>query len=308
MQNMRNLRTGIANAICRVARRKVVVVSNSGLGNRLKRLASYHAYHDLKDATLLWNSRGWVTAPFQDLFSLEGIEGFRSYAVNARLAGYAYPPLGHGDSWRLQVDPAEVDDSFLIERNGRKFLAIDFRYEAIPARTREKYLSFFSKLRPSHAVQRRIDGVHLDPDTVCVHVRNPVKASDAKLHCADVDWFLAKLAEYPRSQKFFISTMGKENSEPFYSTFGDRIVELPDKNYDSMVDAVADMFLLGMGKEIILSSGSTFSEVAWWLGGCSQRVVVAPPTGVPKIKFAAPDQDLRTPPGLESPPANRPAT
>ena len=34
-----------------------------------------------------------------------------------------------------------------------------------------------------------------------------------------------------------------------------------------MIDAVADMWLLGRGREMIASPGSTFSEVAWWWSG-----------------------------------------
>ncbi len=276
---MQKIRQIIADAACRFARRKVVVLSgsDSGIGNRLKRLASFHVYHDLSNALLFWNPHGWVSESFSNLFHLNGIEGFRSYAFNARMAGYTYPALREGESWRFQVDPEELDDSFLIERDGRSFLSIDFRFEAIPGQVRRQYLSFFEKLRPSLAVQRRIDQAALGPDAICVHVRNPVSSTDAKMHCSGIDWFVARMRDYPGHRQFFISTMGSEWSEPLRSEFGERIIELPGKDYQSMYDAVADMYLLSMGKELIVSSGSTFSEVSWWLGGCSQRVVVAPP-------------------------------
>lgn len=276
---MRNPKTIIADTICRFARKKVVVLSeNSGLGNRLKRLASFHVYHDLNDTVVFWNPHGWVSASFSDLFHLDGVQGFRSCRVNTRMAGYTYPSLGDGDGWRLKVDPDELDESFLIERNGRSFLSIDFRFNAIPDLVCQKYTSFFRRLRPSLVVQRRIDQVALNENVICVHVRNPVMASDAKMHCAEIDWFIARMREFPDHRKFFISTMGRKFSQPLHSEFQDRIVELPNKDHQSMYDAVADMYLLGMGEELIVSSGSTFSEVSWWLGGCSQHVVVAPPS------------------------------
>ena len=39
-----------------------------------------------------------------------------------------------------------------------------------------------------------------------------------------------------------------------------------------MVDAVADMWILGHGREMIASPGSTFSEVAWWWSGARMKV------------------------------------
>ena len=47
--------------------------------------------------------------------------------------------------------------------------------------------------------------------------------------------------------------------------FGLRVLELPNKNYTSMIDSTSDLYLLGLGHTLIVSDGSTFGEVAWWL-------------------------------------------
>ena len=41
-----------------------------------------------------------------------------------------------------------------------------------------------------------------------------------------------------------------------------------------MFHAVADLYLLSQCDEAIYSCGSTFAELAWWLGGCKAKVSV----------------------------------
>ena len=60
--------------------------------------------------------------------------------------------------------------------------------------------------------------------------------------------------------------MKPEIAALFHSRYGDRLVELPRKNYSSMIDAVADMYLLGECEELVCSPNSSFSEVAYWWG------------------------------------------
>ena len=68
--------------------------------------------------------------------------------------------------------------------------------------------------------------------------------------------------------------MTREVSKLFHERFGDRVVELENKDYSSMIDAVADMWILGHCPEMIVSPESTFSEVAWWWGGCQSHVTM----------------------------------
>jgi len=222
---------------------------------------------------MFWNSRGWVSAPFGALFQLDEIKGFNAIAANLRiLNGYTYPSMGEHEYWRLKVNPEEVDSSFMVERDGHVFPSIDFRFQDIPYTVRRKYLDFFRLLRPSQQVQKRVNSVDIDESFISVHVRNPVKASDKKANVCGIDVFIEKMEQYPKGTKFFISTMGRQYSDELRDVFGKNIVELPDKDYTSMRDAAADMYLLSSGRELVVSQGSTFSECSWWMGGCRQDV------------------------------------
>lgn len=72
---------------------------------------------------------------------------------------------------------------------------------------------------------------------------------------------------YPPSPCRFISCMEESISKEFHDEFKDLVFELPKKQYCAMIDAVGDMYLLGLGKEMMCTPRSTFSEVAWWQGG-----------------------------------------
>lgn len=73
---------------------------------------------------------------------------------------------------------------------------------------------------------------------------------------------------------FYISCMNKEVFDAFKLRYGKRILELSNKQYNLMIDAVADLYLMSKAKEMILSFGSTFGELSWWLGGGEGKVNV----------------------------------
>ena len=141
-------------------------------------------------------------------------------------------------------------------------------YNDTPQWAIEKYGAFFCQLKPGDAVARRISECELPADVVCVQARNSHGAMDFA-NVASLENLMAYMRRFGREQKFFISCMEKEVSARLHVEFGGQIIELPGKNSRSMIDAVADMYLLSRGKEIVCTKGSTFAEVAWWLSVCN---------------------------------------
>lgn len=144
--------------------------------------------------------------------------------------------------------------------------SIDFRFGEIQDELRDYYRQFFLKLKPSKKVACRIASLKLAEDIVAVQVRNTGINLDEK-DVASVETIFMAMDTYPKSQRFFISAMNSDIASLFHKRYEGRCFELPQKDYTSMVDAVADMWHLGHCREMIASPCSTFSEVAWWWGG-----------------------------------------
>ena len=87
--------------------------------------------------------------------------------------------------------------------------------------------------------------------------------------------FLDEINKYPPETVFYISAMNKETSDYIKNNCKYKILELPDKNYKSMYDAVADLYIMSRAKEGIYSFGSTFGELAWWLAEEEQKYSIA---------------------------------
>lgn len=264
------------------AGRKLVIINIDymGLGNRLKLLAIYDANYGLDDTTLFWNRQGWVNCTLGEIIRIEGVTGFREIPITEKR--WMVPVITHPSKpywwprgyWRFDVD-GELPDSYLIERRGRIFPAVDFLYDQTPQPYLDRYLAFFSRVKPSPAVAARIAEVPVGRDDVCVQVRITVDEKD-RANVPKVETYLRHMSAFPDNTRFFISTLDGSVSAAFREAFGDRILELPGKRYRSMIDATADMYLLSKGGTYIVSGASTFGEVAWWLGGGHQRVIQIP--------------------------------
>jgi hypothetical protein len=262
--------------------RKLLVfnIDYMGLGNRLKLLAVYDVNWGLDDVTMYWNYQGWVNCHLSDIFQIDGVRNFREVPITQK--SWMVPVITHPSKpylwprgyWRFDVD-GELPESYLIERRGRIFPAIDFLYAATPQPYLERYLGFFRRLRPSAEVAQRVAEVGVGPDDVCVQVRITVDQND-HANVPRIETYLKHMRAFPAGQRFFISTLDSSISKVFRDEFGDRILELPGKRYRSMIDATADLFLLSRGGTYVVSGGSTFGEIAWWLGHGRQRVIQIP--------------------------------
>jgi hypothetical protein len=267
----------LLNAIWSLTRTKVVVININymGLGNRLKLLAHYHRNFNLDGVTLYWNVEGWVNSPFSDLFTFSGAS-FREVPIH--LKSWMVPvicspekphswPRGY---WRFDVG-SELGPEYEIVRNGRRFPAIDFLYERTPQPYLDDYRAFFSQLRPTAVVGQRIAAVSLPPRCVGIQLRISDDPKD-EARFPTFEAYVAAMRGYGQDVHYFVSAMNREVADALRREFGDRILELPEKNYRSMIDATADMYLLGACEQLLVSDGSTFGEVAWWLGGARQPV------------------------------------
>ena len=278
MISERNQRRIVKSVVTALGRKVVVInVNYMGLGNRLKLLANFDTIWGLNNTTLLWNNQGWVNCRLQEIIDIEGVTGWKEIPIRVTRClppiicvpeHDCFWPRGY---WRFHVEE-DLGSEFLITRQGRTFPSIDSLYERTPQQFVSRYRPFFAKLRPSPAVAQRIAAIDVNPADVCVQVRNTLDPDD-QAHTPHLESVIAQMERYPSHTNFFVSTLDASITSALKKAFGSRVRELPQKNYRSMIDATADMFLLARGHELIVAAGSTFGEVAWWLGDCRQSVI-----------------------------------
>lgn len=78
------------------------------------------------------------------------------------------------------------------------------------------------------------------------------------------------------SSVFFVTSIEPDYFEEVARAFPGRVFGLQNKDYSSQVDTVAEMWLLGQGKELLCMSWSTFTEISWWWGECRSKVTCFP--------------------------------
>ncbi len=240
-----------------------------GLGNRLKKLISYVRYYHPRQINLYWTDKGWVSAKFSELFE------------------FHYP----ANIWEIN-DPHLINDKnpkanplfkyvrgwgLLVAKNDFKTtppFSIDRMYNKIPQEVIDIYKPYFLALRPSQKVLERINSVYIPSSYVSVQVRNAPDYKNWFGGNEKLETFFDIMDSYPSDTIFFLSAMSKDIADVFYKRYPNRIIELPNKNYKSMIDATADMYILGSTNETLCSYMSTFCELAWWLNGAKSKVTV----------------------------------
>lgn len=237
----------------------------SGIGNRLKKLVSYIRYFKPNHINIYWPNSGWVSSSFLELFELD--LPIRLNEINS--------PYLIDNFYDKNVLYNYIDEYNLIvvktDFSSINPFIIDGNFNKIPKEVIDIYTPIFSKIKPSYIVQKRIKEIQLPPNSVAIQIRN---ADDWKKEerNENISLFFDKMDKYSSDTVFFLSAMSKDIAKHFYNRYPGRIIELPNKNYSSMIDAVADMYIIGSTNEAIYSYGSTFSEVGWWLGGAKTHV------------------------------------
>ena len=242
--------------------------NHHGIGNRLKKMVSYIRYYKPRNLNLYWTASGWVSAKFLDLFELK-ISANVSEINNKNLINdnkEANPLFKYVRGWGLIV---AKNDFKTVEP-----FSIDRQYNNIPKEIIDIYVPFFKAIRPSKQVLQRISTVKLNRNIVTVQVRNHHDYKKWFGGNEKLETFFRAMDKYPSNTLFFISAMSKEVASKFYERYPNRVFELPNKNYNSMIDAVADMYILGSTDETLCSYMSTFCEVGWWLNGANSKVTV----------------------------------
>ena len=173
-------------------------------------------------------------------------------------------------------------------RNDIKGRNIDFEYNRIPDKIKNKYIEVFKELKPIHELQQKIDNFsqNFGPNTISVHIRswNRNGEKERMIGLFNISKFEKKMNGYDNFYNFFLSSDSKEVIDYFTkkSTLKDRVIvydrqtnlNLSREQSKGIQEDLIELYLLSKNKILIGSHFSTFSEVAWWLAGCPQDVTI----------------------------------
>ena len=119
----------------------------------------------------------------------------------------------------------------------------------------------------------RIGSANLDSDFCALQIRNAPDWGEYGRN-EKIELFYREIDKLDNNKQIFLCAMNKEISNTIKQRYPNRIVELENKNYKSMIDALSDLYILKNAKSAIYSNGSTFCELAFWLSQYNQQVTI----------------------------------
>lgn len=162
---------------------------------------------------------------------------------------------------------------------------IDFEYARVPANMRRVYLPYVRSLEPVPEVAREVSAqLPRASECIGVHVRRGDSVRLPWVNQNTDERFFAVLDRLPSDSKLFLCTDSTEVERTFADRYGlgTRLYYYQKRSWNQgdeqgQQDALIDLLLLSSCRVIIGSRYSTFTELAWWLGGCQAEVVIVPP-------------------------------
>lgn len=264
----------------------IISVSRLGLCNRLKSLVSCMRLGKRtgKAVRVYWEPiAGSLNCRFSDLFTND-LEIIPPFPPASKLI----------DTWRLAVFPEDDIHSgfdqvqpacpvpFLEEGcNGRH---IDFAYQRIPEALKSLYSKLFAELLVPPEIAERVEksASRFTENTVSVQIRAWIDDSMRQRVLFDINKFTREMDRFPAGTEFFLSTDSDRVEDYLLGKYPRRIMVHERSTYRKgsrfveagVRDDLVDLLLLAKNRHLIGSYISTFSEVAWWLGGCKADVVI----------------------------------
>ena len=236
----------------------LILGKNFGIGNRIFAIVNAIYGYSPKNLNIYWDKDGWVDESFSSLFECN---------FDCKITEYNDEKICK--TWKNSKDERTIESpqtnlltSDLVER-----ILIN---NNITPEIEKEFKEIFSKVQPTEKIKKRIKSINLPEKFVALQIRN---APDWQLYGRNesLNSFIEAIKKCPKDTVFYISSMSKEVSDFIKENSDCEIIELPEKNYKSMTDAMADLYIMSYAQKGIYSFGSTFGELAWWLSKTRQE-------------------------------------
>lgn len=258
----------------------IALRDTQGMCNRIKVFFSSLRFDavDNEPVHMYWPIEGMSKTPFLSLFLFDSFQIIEHNEPFESVPGREEINIGKKRVWRLDVEAGEVPQGFTKaypKTKTDKPECIDLEYNRIPENVKDVYRKYFAALKPAQIVEERMKQLLVPKHYVGVHVRlNEEWKRWNRSNGSGVRQFVRVMKKYPKDTVFFLASCDGRVAEAIKKVFRERVLELPQKDYLSDVDAIADLYFLAKSDKLIVTYGSSFSEVAWWLGGAKSQVQV----------------------------------
>jgi len=164
---------------------------------------------------------------------------------------------------------------------------IEFIFSSVPDEVKRSMLCYLEKIKPIDSItkivkdfQRKYNlknmiGVHIRRGDLADRKVSPGKVSTDEKFIKR----MKKLVEKNPKIKFFLATDSAEVENEMEKIFGDRIIKYQKTSFvrtdtKATQEGLIDLLLLSKTRHILGTYGSTFTEMAWWFGGCEAKVEI----------------------------------
>ena len=237
----------------------IIFGKRDGIGNRIFGLINVINYFTPDELDIFWDNNEWVTAKFFDLFDANFKTKIHEYNnIENFIKETKYNNL-----------IIEKPDVCLKTLEGK---SIGLKYNTVSINTFFKYQKTFQYLKPKFEIIERINKNTPKNNFIALQIRNAPDWNDFGRN-EDLNLFIKEMNK-KKDKIFYLSSMNNKISTELKNKYNGKILELENKNYDSMQDAICDLYIMAKAKQAIYSFGSTFGELAFWLRQDMQDVVI----------------------------------
>jgi len=270
----------------------IVATCPAGLGNRMKCMVSTikNARANGKMPLLYWPVNDLCGCTYDDLFKHKPFARELDEEELDELKS-TVDDLEINKTWKFTLSTSS-DCSSTSSDCLRDEEPLDFKFNKLTQKQRDEFVDYFKEFEPTQEIYDVIDVIYFKyaddfaaGNVIGVHIRKgDYKVSfDGRQHISTEKGFQDKmkaLLEVNPDYKFLLCTEDKETEEEFEKLFGkDKIIYFHKRargrgDVAAMKEALIDLYLLSKCDIILGTFLSTFTEVAWWLGGCKANVCI----------------------------------
>jgi hypothetical protein len=217
-------------------------------------------YFTPDEMDIFWDNKDWVSAKFYDLFDVNFKTKINEY------------------NDKEKFDIATKENDLMIEKpdvclKTLKRKSLGLKYDKIKKSVFLEYQKIFQCLKPKAELVEKINKNIPKSDFVALQVRNATDWEDFGRN-EDLNLFVSEMNKIAENRTVYLSAMDEKVGAFLRSKYKGQILELDNKNYKSMQDAICDLYIMSKASKAIYSFGSTFGELSFWLRKDMQKVTI----------------------------------